>query len=89
MRACRMQLNCDYWLQDRPAGDYSLLGVTSVFRRGQVAQASDSPAVPVTSGPPQEPRKQRPLKTTPTAMIAMTIAMPPRVSRNSAISHEF
>ena len=55
----------------------------------RIAQASDSPSGPVTSGPPQEPRRHRPSSMTPTAMIAMTIAMPPRVSRNSAISHSF
>ena len=62
---------------------------TSDSRRGQVAQASDSPSDPVTSEPPQEPLRHRPSSMTPTAMIAMTIAMPPRVSRNSAISFLF
>lgn len=68
---------------------YDRLAVASISRCGQVAHASDSPAGPVTSGPPQEPRRQRPSSMTPTAMIAMTIAIPPRVSKNRAISHLF
>ena len=55
------------------------------LRWGQVAHASDSPSEPVTSGPPQEPRRQRPSSITPIAMIAMTIAIAPNVSRNTAI----
>ena len=68
--------------------DYGRVADRSVLRRGQVAQASDSPSWLVMSGPPQEPRRHRPSSMTPTAMIAMTIAMPPRVNRNSTISHQ-
>ena len=53
--------------------------------RGQAAQASEPPSGPSTSGPPQEPRRQRPSSNTPIAMIAMTIAIPPNVNRNTAI----
>ena len=56
-----------------------------VLRFGQVAQLSGSPSGPIASGPPQEPRRQRPLNMTPTAMIIMMMPMPPSVSRKVAM----
>ena len=50
-------------------------------RLGQVAQVTGSPPESRIAGPPHEPRKQRPLKMTPTDITNMMRAKSPRVRR--------
>jgi hypothetical protein len=60
--------------------------VALLRRLGQLAQESGSPSGPVTSGPPQEPRKQGRSKITPTAMMSMTNPMTPSTSKKTVMT---
>jgi hypothetical protein len=66
-----------------PLYDLTLTGgfSSALLRFGQVAQDSGSPFGSKISGPPQEPRKQRPFNTTPTDMASMIKAISPTVMR--------
>ena len=71
---------------DRPARAVSQPSARApasrALRIGQVAQVSDSPSAPSTSGPPQDPRRQRPVSMTPIDIASMIRAKAARVRRD-------
>lgn len=59
--------------------------VAGDLRRGHAAQLSESPSAPNTSGPPQDPLRQRESKSRPTAIASITIPMTRAVKRKRNI----